>query len=232
MWDELWINDDFYKKIDKLVHGGKYRLGKNEKLILTLAGGAYESPWIIVKYPDLKCFIYGEYFDTWDLIHSHCAEKCWKVCAYPRTVRELFDLYDLMVEMNLPSKCGVDIRDYTPNKETNYAGYFYCASKEEARDVYEQVLKYEPPYTAIIKQGCTEHEMSEIAKTDSELESRLDSIFDVGSDVTAFGQGDWLRNKVKIWWLKYARSIGDKSYKEISLLPTDGKEYKTYHKED
>ncbi|MHA2084994.1 MAG: hypothetical protein ACXABD_14645 [Candidatus Thorarchaeota archaeon] len=237
MWDDLWINDEFYKKIDRLVLGGKYRIGKNKKLVLTLSGGAYDSPWIIVKYPDLRCYIYGEYFDTWNIIHSKCETHCWKVCVYPRTVKELFELHDAMVELDLPSKCGVDIRDYTPNKETNYAAYFYCKSRKEAAEVHEVVKRVlanglKSDMASIVKSGCTEHEISETAKVDPDLEKRLDDIFEVSSEVTAYEQGDWLKNKIKIWWLKYARSIGDKTYKDVSPLPADGKQYKTYQKED
>jgi hypothetical protein len=237
MWDELYIDDEFYKKIDSLVLGGKYRIGKNEKLILTLASGAYNVPWVIVKYPKFKCFIYGEYFETWDLVHSHCKNDCWKVCVYPRTVKELFELYDEMVLLDLPSKAGVDVRDYTPNKETNYAAYFYCGSRTEALQVQEVVQKVllnglKSDMRCIVKSGCTEHEISETAKVDSALEMRLDDVFDVGSEVTAFKQGDWLKNKIKVWWLKHARSVGDKTYKEVAELPADKKRYKTYQKED
>jgi len=233
MWDKLYIDDEFYKKIDQLVHGGKYRVGKNKKLNLTLSGGAYETPWIIVKYPPLKCFIYGEYFDTWDLIHSDCEKGCWKVCVYPRTVKELFDLYDAMVELDLPSKAGVDIRDYTPDKPTNYAAYFYCDSRYEAAATHKVVKEVlanglNSDMASIVKSGCTEHEISDTATVNPELEKRLDSVFDVSAEVTAYEQGDWLKNKIKVWWLKYARSIGDKTYKEVAELPADKKRYKTY----
>jgi hypothetical protein len=118
-------------------------------------------PWIFIKkHEQHNCGMWHKiYFETFKIIHSGCL-SCHKVVVEPKNVKQLFKLHDLMIRLNYPSKCGVDLRPYT---NSQYAGYFYCWSQEEVeareKKVKPLVKKYVGQTTKVwSKRYCTEFE--------------------------------------------------------------------------
>ena len=233
MWDDLYLDDDFWKRVDSLVNSGKYRIDKDGKLSLMLQGQAHMNPWVFIKYPDNReCIHWGTYVEVFEFLPEFCKDLCWKVVIYPQNVEQLDYLYKRMEEWQYPSKCGVDLRDYVPDKKSNYAAFIYADSKFEAKSIYKRVRSELPDYfNIIIKSGCTEHELDEHLKPNPEVERKLNTMFKMTNSDANYTQPDWLKNKIRFWWLKYARSIGDQTYTKVAMLPADKKQYKTYQKE-
>ena len=154
--------------------------------------------------------------------------------AYPQTCKEMFDLYERMTDWDVYGKIGIDLRDYIPNKTSNYAAFFYATGREKGDELFAFIKsKLNGSIPIILKRSCTEMELDE-KKTgleeDKEWERRLDNILDIPPDFE--DTADWVKNKTKVYWLKYARRIGDQSYKEVHSLPDDYMSYQTFNKED
>lgn len=245
LYVSLSQNDWLTKLASLLKPGGGYFLRlEDAKLVPRLPSIGYESPWIYVQSrPEARCDIYQKvFFGVLKHIHSYCRE-CWKVVVRPRTVVELFDLYELEREMGVPCKCGMEVRDTVNGL---YGGYFYNRGKQEGLERYAQVrslvderLSTEVP--VILKRYCTEYEIGENAlgpsdKTEDvtfeqkEMEQDVESLF----PRIGFGtpQPDWMIRKVMRDWIHYAYKNGDQTYKEFTgghpLFPP----YVTYHNQE
>jgi len=234
MRDEIWIEDEFHKRLDKLMNTGKVRINEIGKIEPMARSQFFNTPWIFVKRPtDRWCTGWDHiYYEIFGFVPKFCAERCFKVVVYPKTCKQLFDVYDKMVELDLPSKIGLEIRDYVPSKKTNYGAYFYFdgepAAKEGETLIRSVIDEIDPGIEILIKKSCTEMEMDENAAINEEWEKRLDDIM-ARWDEGILKQADWMTNKTMIFWLKYARTIGDETYKEVAELPADKTKYKTYH---
>ncbi len=205
-------------------------------------------PWLYTKemkdFPTQKqCSIYLTYFlDNLGFIHSFCHD-CYKVVVRPKTVVQLFKLYDIQRDMGLPSKCGVETRSYI---SSYYGGYFYTRSLEEGKVMYHRVKKvidknFNSGIPVILKRGCTEYELKfgasdkwEILPNQKEWEAKFNDIYIEDCkypDVTP----DILVAYIKRMWIHFAASqkIPDMTYLEL----TGGKpltpqvKYVTYHDE-
>ena len=199
----------------------------------------YDSPWIFARTaPNRDCFLYMNLFSpTWKMVHSRCQE-CWKVVVKPRTLEQLFNLLKLQQELNLPSKCGIELREYI---SALYGGYFYNNSLEEGQECYDLIKSrfkgdLLEENSTILKRGCTEMERdfgdsSKWSTTDYQLQ--LESVLQEAfvQDIKRSPTPDYLIRYIQRKWIRWAYSNGDITYK----LYTEGKSllepYSMYHKE-
>lgn len=146
--------------IQKILQAG-YAFNMEGKLEAPRKVMATNTPWVFARQDENRhCEVWHRiWFGLLNLLPSPCLE-CWKVVVRPKTLRDLFRLREIQVEMNRPSKCGIEIRD-TVNG--HYGGYFYCDSKNEGLLRWAEVKKMvdarmdnETP--VILKRGCTEFE--------------------------------------------------------------------------
>jgi hypothetical protein len=241
MWNKIWLNEKVYDTIAKLIApGGRYMICSDSeseaygKIIPRMQAMVLWSPWIMVRYPKTKCDVWNFIFYKEFGIHpTFCRENCYKVVVYPKTFAEMYRLYEAMEGWYMPSKVGFETRSYIPDKPSNYAAFFYCNSEEDGQKKYSVVRRLVTEVLGedtkvILKQGCTEMELDKGVEPDPDLETRLNDIFYMGQEKGSAPPA-WVKNGQIQWWLKYARTIGDETYKEICELPADQEEYKTYH---
>ena len=69
-------------------------------------------PWVYTQqFKGLRCDInQAVFWEIYKHIPTQC-RNCWKVVVRPRTLKELFDLYELQKDMGVPCKCGMEVRD-------------------------------------------------------------------------------------------------------------------------
>lgn len=232
----------------EFVNSGQLAVRESDGKFVAKLRVEHNTPWIHVKpFHEINCFLWKDI-----LFHGIVEKKlpashrfvpigcqnCFKVVVRPQTLDQLFELEALQKKMDLPAKCGVELRDTVFG---NYGGYFYnrgleagllCWSKirKEVNECIHQGLDI----PVILKRGCTEMEHSlgrsdEWKMTDEqiEFETRLNQYF--VNNISAIRQTDELKDDVRQRWIERAYSIGDKTY----LNYTDGEslhpEYVTYH---
>ena len=180
------------------------------------------TPWVHSKSaPTKHCSLdHNIIFNNWGIIHPRCLE-CWKVVVCPRNFEELLKLEHLQYELGYDSKCGIELRDYTPR---HYGGYFYNGSLDEGREKYKIVkdavaenISPEMAATTILKRGCTEYELMagpslywNINKQQEKILEVIESFVDV-----KLGHGEQslqLKRNVYMKWVLWAHSNGDMSY--------------------
>jgi len=139
-----------------LLHDGQYELPIR-------ASHQTDTPWVHVKQdPHRNCMLYHTIiFQCFDFIPEPCLE-CWKVVVRPRTVLELFKLYNLQVGLDEYSKCGIERE--RPFVNALYGGYFYNDSYEQGMERKAQVRKavdeqISPEVGVILKRYCSEFEL-------------------------------------------------------------------------
>ncbi|NIP54654.1 MAG: hypothetical protein GWN94_20885 [Phycisphaerae bacterium] len=154
----------------------------------------------------------------------------------PRTVVELFDLYELQKELEHQCKCGIELRA-TDNRR--YGGYFYNWGQEEGQKCYEKVRKavskqISPEVGVVLKCSCTEYEIDCGPPNDWVASKEQLFIEDamrryVVQATENFRQDDNMRIYVMLKWIHHAAMTSDPTYKEF----TSGKDItfnpKTYH---
>ncbi len=247
--ENLWVDlekKDWVTKLDPLLKpGGGYVLRPEDgAFVHRFPTLAHNAPWVYVQ-PDrrLRCDIYHRvFFPILNHVHSVCRE-CWKVVVRPRTVVELFDLYELQCRIGVPCKCGMEVRDTVHGR---YGGYFYSRGKKEGLERYAMVRelvdeKISPDVPVILKRYCTEYEigpdslgpsdeMPDITPEEREWELEVEALFPPMGYGTK--QPEWVSRKVMRDWIMHAYSTGDETYKTFTgghpLFPP----YVTYHPED
>ena len=245
---QMVSDDDIISRFRPLLQNGGFRLRDEDgKICAVVKGMAWDTPWHhVVHSAFLDCQRWHKIlFDLFSLtmppgqgfVPSAC-QQCWKVVVRPKTLLKLFSLLDLQKYLNLPSKCGMEVRPYVNGL---YGGYFYNHSLEQGIECYKTVREKvnETPNLGestpvILKRACTEFEMrlgdsSKWVVTPHQLriETTVNKWF-VRNDVTRQQPPHAISN-VHRKWIEYAYMNGDETYK----LFTDGKPlYKpveTYH---
>lgn len=205
-----------------------------------------ESPWVFTNMPESKtageiCHRIHQYmFPKLGIIPILCHE-CFKVVVKPKTVVQLFELQKLQVQLGLPSKCGIELRNFVPNL---YGGYFYNKGIENGRACYELIKKrvkerISLDIEVILKRGCTEFEMAHgpsdkwaISIDQAKLEKEFDKRYVEENDTTQLQTVDAINN-IKLSWILYAAQKHDMTYKELTgneiIVPECN--YVTYHQE-
>jgi len=234
------MQEDYYTIFAPLLQMG-WRWDAERKVIRQMGEQflAAETPWCHAKGTPLKhCALdHNVLFPCFNIIHPRCLQ-CWKVVVTPHNLIQLFELEQIQLEMNVPCKCGIELRDYTPKF---YGGYFYNHSLDEGRERYEQVRKAVDTQMTdgknvdvILKRGCTEYEMikgpSHLWHTTAEEEAMIElcDAF-IESPRSNGDQSRMVKNHVKLRWFLWAHMNGDMTYKELN----DGKsifpDYVKYH---
>jgi hypothetical protein len=186
-----------------------------------MAMGA-NTPWIhAMSHPSKHCtFDHHLIFNNWQIIPPRCME-CWKVCVAPNSFHQLLQLEAMQKGMDVPCKCGIELRDYTPRF---YGGYFYTNSLDEGRVRYDQVKQMmadmiddgnEIPI--VLKRACTEYEFVKGPSpywynTNEELDfiAEVEARVEIHRPLT--GQSSLVKNVVKQSWFLWAHMNGDFSY--------------------
>jgi len=217
---------------DLLKPGGGYHCRiEDGRFVPNAVGMGTDAPWVYVKTGhDLRCDIFHRvFFNVLGLIPSRCRE-CYKVVCMPRTLVELFDLYELQREMGVPCKCGIELRKTDTRL---YGGYFYCKGLKEGQERYKEVRelvdeRISPDTGVILKRYCSEYEIGpdnqgptdelpEMTEDEKWLEGYVMSMF----PSVGFGsiQPDHIASHVMMSWVHWAYQHGDPTYGEF----TDGK---------
>lgn len=224
-------NLDYITRYKDILEKEGYKLRLEDgKFVPKNVGSAYDVPWIYVKTDGkARCDIYHKVFHQIDKhIHSYCRE-CYKVVVRPRTLVELFDLYEFQRRLDVPCKCGIERRESVHGL---YGGYFYNRGIKmgierlaEVRELVDKHLSKETP--VFLKRYCTEYEVGPLAlgpsdktpdatQEDLEYENKVMSLFpQVGVNTP---QSDEQVAYVMRKWIHWAYQNGDETYKEF----TDG----------
>ena len=202
---------------------------------------ATNAPWVYVKQGiGIRCDIYHQiFFNVLKMIPSRC-RKCYKVVCMPQTLVQLFDLYELMREMGVPCKCGIEKRETDVRL---YGGYFYCVGKEEGLERYKEVRaaideRLGPEVGVILKRYCTEYEIGskgqgpsnelpEMTEDEEWFEKYLmDHFPSIGYGTK---QPDHVTANVMQQWIHHAYMHGDPTYVEFTNGEPLFESVVTYH---
>ena len=224
------VSQDIITKLRYLlVNAGYYLRDEDGKIHADLKMG-WETPWHHVRHANnLDCNLWHKVmFDLggkrW--VPSQC-QNCFKVVARPKDLRGLFALLELQKKMDVPSKCGIEVR---PTVHGNYGGYFYNWGLEmglrkykQVRDAVDKAEYLGPDTTVLLKRGCTEFEHAlgdstkwEVTPEQMEWEALVNEW--VVQDVVYRKQADHGLAYVHRKWIEHAYSIGDPTYADF----TDG----------
>lgn len=219
---------DVLSKLQKMLKQGSHHVNIEGKIVPHVRAINWEGPWVHIKsHPMHRCDlghrVLWEYFK---IISSSCRE-CYKVVVRPRNLVELFDLYELQREMNVPSKCGTEERRTVFGL---YGGYFYNegleAGKERYGEVRKEVNKYLSRKTPVtLKRYCTEFEVDKHGKGPSdkipemtEKEKYIEQIVTANFMVAMHDMStpDYIVAHVMRDWIHFAYKNGDETYKEFT----------------
>ena len=223
------VSEDLISKIDGPLKQMGFHLSFDGIYTKQFSSVGVHTPWNHVNHLHTKrCAIdHGLKFDVLGYIPPKCQE-CWKVVVGPRTLKELFALLEVEKGINEASKCGIELRYYTPRW---YGGYFYTNSLEEGRERYEQVRKAVDEHISsdvpiILKRACTEYELcqgpspawhmtSAQWKMEEELEALVDQIVPIQK-----GQTKFVEHMIFSNWIEWAWKNQDPTVSEyIGDLP-------------
>ena len=203
----------------------------------------HDAPWIYVNpNPTMYCGLYRHVFISANFVHSYCM-GCYKVVVKPRTIKELFLLYDLQLNEAKPQgwycKCGIEQRPYV---SVQYGGYFYCTGLEQGkkrwrqvRELVDKMISSEVPVT--LKKYCTEFEIK-LGPTKTYkrpmhaglVEKRIEGALDLNILKNVITP-QYLKDHVMWKWLNFAWERGDMTCLEYN----NGKPFytpsETYHDE-
>jgi hypothetical protein len=198
-----------------------------------------QTPWVHTKGDPLNhCGLdHRVIFQNYKVIPPRC-HNCWKVCVAPKTFKQLMELEQLQVVLNVPSKCGIEVRNYTTK---SYGGYFYTHSLQrglerykEVRNLVNTVLTDGEDVDVILKRGCTEFELLKGPSQDWELTSEDQALCDLIEAYVIVERGDlsqpdFIKAHVRTTWMVWAYGLNDQTYLEYNggepLFPT----CTTYH---
>ncbi len=221
-----WDGIDILKWLEPMINGAGYYIDKADRKIKRLKPGVgWQTPWLHVKAAqDKRCNLdHHVLFNRCGIIPVRCQE-CWKIVVMPQSLKELFQLHDLETKLDLPSKCGIEIRDYTHRL---YGGYFYCNSLDQGRERYKIVREavsdaIGPHVNVILKRGCTEFEMERgpsvfwvVTPEALEIERRVEERVENMASFDVY-QPDYINARVKKHWVHWAYCCGDPTYADYT----------------
>ena len=239
------VNHDVITLMRPLLQQAGFRLrdvdGKIEPTYTTIT---WDTPWVHIRHnPWMDCYLWHKIiFDVVEKMAGQAwppsdCQSCFKVVVRPKTVVQLFALYDLECSLNLPSKCGIETRDKVHGL---YGGYFYNRGLNQGLHCYQLIRKtvdewpgLGPDVKVILKRACTEYE-HECGPSDKWVITQ-DQLYIEGlvkalvvSDNALRRQPEHLVYNVQRKWIEWAYAHGDATYQEYHdgpLVP----DYVTYH---
>lgn len=234
------VGNDIMNKFQHLVQpgGGYYVDPETNKIRSILIGVGVFHPWIHIRHdytrPCVHCHMF---FNAYKMIPNRCM-SCWKVVVAPNTVVQLFNLYDLMVELDHDSKLGIENRKFVPR---NYGAYFYQNTLEEGQERYEEIRKMvdkelSPDIPVSLKRYCTEFEIQKgpskaynRPKEADHWEKLFWNAFHIDDEWP--GQPDIVRRHIMRSWMEFAWDRGDMTVMELNNGDPLYTLCNTYHKE-
>lgn len=195
------------------------------------------TPWVHQRpSPHKHCALdHHIMFNVFGIIPPRCLE-CWKTVVSPRTFHELMLLEELQIKMDKASKCGIELRDYTPK---HYGGYFYNCSLDDGRKTYKEVRDavdemISPEVSVILKRGCTEYEFLKgpspywhMTEKEEKMVQEIEAFVNVPRSNAP--QPDLVKNHVKGTWFIWAHSNGDFTYMDYNGGKKLWPDYVKYH---
>jgi hypothetical protein len=213
---------DIVTKLAPAIKNGDLYIGPNGQ-IRCPRPEAYDpiTPWVAIRPGAKNCSFNAEIlFNIFEILPSDCY-NCWKVVVRPTTLRQMFQLHDLMVEMNRYSKIGIEVRNEVRGF---YGAYFYNESIEQGleclvamrRAVAERI---DPAIKVFLKRGCTEMERK-LGASNEWNEDMMDLVIenalrDAIHIDAGFKQPKIIRDKTFMWWVEWAWANDDPTVDEF-----------------
>ena len=231
-------NIDVIEWIRPLIENKTYKMRQSDgRFVMCEMTDPHESPWHHIRHqPGAKCpYLHHQLFNVISprtpagkFVPRFCQE-CWKIVIRPHNLKQLFALEKVLVELNWPSKCGVEKRSYTPLSKYLYGGYIYSKSAEEGGNrllKIREVLADTPGLEDVecyLKRACTEMELAMPHSNEWEVtdeQKRVEDILDwmIVYDIVVSETSPHLANKVHMGWIEWAAQHGDETYLDY----TDG----------
>jgi len=221
---------NFLERIKHLFKTNYY-INESGKIERQFIDAEYEGPWIYKNVKPTSTFLncikwHHVVFGCFGCIPRECF-SCYKVVVRPRNIIELLALNEVQEELDVPCKCGTEIREYVT---AMYGGYFYTNSLEEGKERYNQVRKLvderiSPDTPVYLKRACTEFEVKFgdsdkwVVDPNEKFYSKwIDEHFEDTCFRNDYKQTDYIKLDTILRWVKYAAQNGDMSYLEL----TDG----------
>ena len=123
---------DIIDPVVSLFLEGKIKTGLDGKLRLHDVI-ALNRTWTIAKMcPERKCAKWlSIYHQVYKILSPPC-KQCWKIVYHPYNIRELIEVQKFQTQLDLPSKCGIEQRDFTSGLGA-YRAFWYCPFTEGLR---------------------------------------------------------------------------------------------------
>ena len=249
LYDKLATIDIIIPPIEELLKQGMMVVRKGKIYYTVHSEADFVSQWVFSKRcGERDCDRWMKlYFAKYRIVPRGCF-NCWKVVVRPRTLKELFEIRKLQVELGFPGKCGVDNRPASKRKG-EYAAFWYCpfgggveGAREHHKVIEREVHKavgFQTP--VILKRACTEMEDAAgetcnwvYPERQHILEDLLDSVF----EFTEYPlEQPWFHKVRKmVQWIEKAIEIRDPTVGEffdLSKLDAFYRRVKTvtYHDE-
>jgi hypothetical protein len=235
--------------IEPMLEKGTVELRPDDgKIRPTKIRHTWKTPWIHHR-PSYRhnCFLWNDL--AWAnvipnllpthlrFVPSHC-QNCYKVVCRPKTLADLFMLYDLQRGLDTPSKCGLEVRETVFG---NYGGYWYTRGLEQGRERYKQVREAVDTHigtdtVVLLKRGCTEYELVhgpsdkwEVSPVQEKVEELIESYFVV--DIPFWSQQAHIKEHIKQIWIEQAYQLGDETVYQFIDQPLYPP-YVTYHEKE
>ncbi len=245
-WQDLQLLNLYPKMKDALSN---YHIDTKTELLTKTHSLSWNLPWDHINNDPERIDVCGRMhmlFNCLGFIPSFCL-GCWKVVVSPNSLRQLFQLRDLMREMAKENpkcwcKCGVEMRPF--NGGRLYGGYYYANSYEEGLERWKEVRilvdhNIGEDVNVILKRFCSEFELKfgdpdeyELSESSKVQEKMFLSMMDM--DIPARKQPRFALLQVYQNWISYGWKYGSsEDRKEIEEDHNDGKPLykspKTYH---
>jgi len=239
-------NNNIIGLVQRLLKAGIIKQRDSDGKLVPVVSAQWDTPWVHVRQSyQSNCFLWKTIIfehivkvnlpkDKW-FVPVGC-QDCWKVVVRPATLKQLFDLEKIERRMNVPSKCGIEIR---PSVFGNYGGYFYNRGLENGLSRYREVRgavdEYiSPDIPVLLKRGCTEMEHGvgpsdkwDITEEQVRIEKMVVERF--VTDAQIIQQSEHAVGHVHQTWIEKAYQWGDPTVFEyldgVPLYP----DYVTYH---
>lgn len=229
LFGKINYNDMLFRLRQGGYLGTSHMIDKQTGQIRKIIEGGIEwsTPWVHVNVDDNRnCNELQMIEKCFGFVPTKCL-SCWKVVIRPKTVVDLFNLYNLMVKVNedddVPCKCGCEVD--RPFVHALYGGYVYNTGKQEGEKRLEQWRKllkeYMPGTDCYLKRYCSEFEIRHgntkgynQPKEAKHWETLLDKYLYV--EPPGLAQPDYLVNYVMSFWIKTAYYNGDSSVLKLN----------------
>ena len=161
---EDFVSNDVIDKCRGLLESPNWVIDANTQKIRPRFPGASEwrTPWVHIKHePVSRCGLWHKVmFDVWKFVPKGCLD-CWKVVVRPKDLENLFRVYNMMVDLDMPSKCGAEQRESVFGL---WGGYFYNRSLEAGLDCHKTVSEYCEKYGVEFQEGPDGEPMQPLLK--------------------------------------------------------------------